>query len=88
MSCLRCAGTRKIPIVGACLLPGQQGPDDLHTHVQAAFGQCPSNRHAPAFMGDFNVDLDCNDPNCAALKATGLLSCLQMKIASFRMKLK
>jgi len=27
-------------------------------------------------------------PVCAALKATGLLSCLQMKIVSFRMKLK
>jgi len=26
--------------------------------------------------------------HCTALKATGLLSCLQMKIVSFRMKLK
>jgi len=43
MSCLYCTGIRKIPIIGAYLLPGQQGSDDLHTHVQTAFDQCPSN---------------------------------------------
>jgi len=62
MSCLCCTGVRKIPIVGACLLPGPQGLADLHSHVQNAFNQHPTNRHAPAFMGDFNVDLDSNNP--------------------------
>jgi len=63
MSCLYCTGIRKIPIIGAYLLPGQQGLDDLHTHVQTAFNQYPTNRYAPVFMGDFNVDLDSNNPN-------------------------
>jgi len=63
MSCLYCTGIRKIPIIGAYLLPGQQGLDDLHTHVQTAFDQYPSHRYAPVFMGDFNVDLDTNSPN-------------------------
>jgi len=39
MSCLYCTGIRKIPIIGAYLLPGQQGLDDLHTDVQTAFNQ-------------------------------------------------
>jgi len=52
-----------MPIIGAYLLPTQHGLDDLHTHVQAAFNQCPSNQNAPAFVGDFNVDLDTNNPN-------------------------
>jgi len=63
MSCLYCAGIRKIPIIGAYLLPGPQGLDGLHTHVQAAFNQYPTHRYAPVFMGDFNVDLDSNNPN-------------------------
>jgi len=63
MSCLYCTGIRKIPIIGAYLLPGQQGLDDLHTHVQNAFNQYPTNHYAPVFMGDFNVDLDTNSPN-------------------------
>ena len=63
ISCLYCTGIRKIPIIGACLLPEQKGLDDLHNHVQLAFDQYPSNRYAPAFMGDFNVDLYTNNPN-------------------------
>jgi len=63
MSCLYCTGIRKIPIIGAYLLPGQQGLDDLHSHVQTAFDQYPTTRYAPVFMGDFNVDLDTNNPN-------------------------
>ena len=50
-------------MIGAYLLPGQQGLEDLHTHVQAVFTQYPSNRYASVPMGDFNVDLDTNNPN-------------------------
>jgi len=63
MSCLYCTGIRKIPVIGAYLLPGPQGLADLHSHVQTAFNQYPSTRYAPVFMGDFNVDLDTNSPN-------------------------
>jgi len=63
ISCLYCTGIRKMPVIGAYLLPSQKGLDDLHTHVQTAFDQYPSNRYAPVFMGDFNVDLDTNSPN-------------------------
>ena len=63
MSCLYCTGIRKIPVIGAYLLPGPQGLADLHSHVQTAFNQYPTTRYAPAFMGDFNVDLDTNSPN-------------------------
>ena len=62
MGCLYCTGVWKIPIIGAYLLPNQHGLDDLHTHVQAVFNQYPSTRYAPVFMGDFNVDLDTNNP--------------------------
>jgi len=62
MSCLHCTRIRKMPIIGAYLLPNQHGLDDLHTHVQAVFNQYPSTRYAPVFMGDFNVDLDTNNP--------------------------
>jgi len=44
---------------------------------------------AQAIVSAQNVKLSTTaGPGCNALKATGLLSCLQMKIISFRMKLK
>jgi len=61
ISCLCYTGIQKIPIIGAYLLHGPQGLDDLYNHVQAAFDQYPSNRCSPVFMGDFNVDLETRD---------------------------
>jgi len=59
---LCCTGIRKIPIIGAYLLPGLQGLDDLYNYVQSAFNQHQANQHAPVFMGDFIVDLETNNP--------------------------
>jgi len=62
VSCWHCTGIHKILIVGAYLWPKQKGLDDLCNHVHPAFDQHSSNWHAPVFMGDFNVDLETNQP--------------------------
>ena len=63
MSALYISGIRRIPIIGAYLLPGPTGLEDLQTHVQRAFNQYPHRKYSPVFMGDFNVDLHTDSPN-------------------------